>query len=54
MEPYTLLRGNPLKIVDHVTYLGCNISSIESDVNILIARAGTTITRYENLIPPIK
>ena len=28
------LNGKPLKLINYFTYLGCNISSVESDVNI--------------------
>ena len=31
-----LVNGKPLKLVDHFTYLGCNISSTESDVIICV------------------
>ena len=37
------LNGKPLKIVDQFIYLGRNISSTESDINILIAKAWTAI-----------
>ena len=33
------LSGQPLKLVDHFTYLGINISSTEGDANISLAKA---------------
>ena len=39
------LDGKPLKLVDQFTYLGSNISSTESDVNIRIGKAWTAIDR---------
>ena len=41
----SLLDGKPLKLVDEFTYLGSNISSTESDVNIVIGKAWTAIDR---------
>ena len=32
------LNGKPLKLVDQFTYLGSNITSTESDVNILVGK----------------
>ena len=39
------LSGKPLKVVDQFTYLGCNISSTECDVNICLAKAWASIDR---------
>ena len=39
------LSGKPLKLVHHFTYLGNNISSIESDVNIRLEKARNAINR---------
>ena len=39
------LSGTPLKLVDKFTYLGCNISSTESNVNIGIRKAWITIDK---------
>ena len=39
------LNGQPLKLVDYFIYLGSNISSMESDINIYIGKAGTAIDR---------
>ena len=39
------LSAKPLKFVDKFTYLGSNISSIQSDVNIRLAKAWTTVGR---------
>ena len=39
------LNGRPLKLVDKFTYLGSNISSTESDVNINLAKTWTAINR---------
>ena len=39
------LNGKPLKLVDHFTYLGSNISTNESDVNIRTAKSRTIIDR---------
>ena len=38
-------NGKPLKLVDQFTYLGSNISSTESDVNIGISKVWTAIER---------
>ena len=38
-------RDKPLKLVDQFTYLGSNISSTESDVNLRIPKAWTAIDR---------
>ena len=35
-------NGKTLKLIDQFTYLGSNISSTESDVNIHIGKAWTT------------
>ena len=43
------LSGKSLKLGDHFTYLGSNISSTESDVNIRRAKALTTIERLSIL-----
>ena len=37
------LNGKPLKLVDQFIYLGSNISSTKSDVNICIGKAWTAI-----------
>ena len=37
------LSGRPLKLIDKFTYLGSNISSTESDVDICFAKAWTAI-----------
>ena len=39
------LSGKPLKVVDQFTYLGSNISSIESDVNIRFVKVRNAIDR---------
>ena len=39
------LSGKPLKLIDQFTYLGSNISSAESDVNIRIVKAWIAIDR---------
>ena len=39
----TTLNGKPTKLVDLFIYLGSNISSTKSDVNICIGRVGTAI-----------
>ena len=39
------LRGKPLNLVDQFTYLSSNISSTESDVNILLTKALAAIDR---------
>ena len=39
------LSGKPLELVDHLIYLGSNISSTESDVNIRIAKFWIAIDR---------
>ena len=41
----TTLNVKPLKLFDHLTYLGSNISSAESDVNIRIGKALPAINR---------
>ena len=38
------LSGKPLKLVDEVTYLGSNISSTESDVNVRIEKRSVLLT----------
>ena len=43
------LSGEPLKLVDTFTYLGCSVSSTESDVNICLAKAWTAIDRLSIL-----
>ena len=50
------LRGKLLKLVDRFTYLGSNISSTESEINIRLAKAWKAIDRltHGNLISPIK
>ena len=37
------LSAKPLKLVDQFTYLGCNISSTESDVNMYLAKVWTAL-----------
>ena len=39
------LSGVPLKIGDKITYLSSSVSSIKSDVYIVLAKAETTIDR---------
>ena len=39
------LNGKPLKLLDHFTYLGSNISSTESNINICIGKAYTALNR---------
>ena len=39
--------NKPLKLVDQFTYLCSNISSTESDVDILLAKEWTTIDRFK-------
>ena len=43
--PISTLNGKPLKLVDCFTYLGNNISSTQSDVNISIGKAWNIINR---------
>ena len=43
MVPTPLLNGKPMKIIDQFIYVGSNISSTESDVDIHIGKAWTTI-----------
>ena len=45
----SLLNGKPLKLVDKFIYLGSNISSAESNVNIHISKAWTAIDRLMNI-----
>ena len=42
---FSTLNNKILKLVDQSTYLGSNISSIESNVNICIGKAWTAIDR---------
>ena len=37
------LNGGPLKLVDKFTYLGSRVSSIETDINMWLAKAWTAI-----------
>ena len=37
------LNGSSLKLVDKSTYLGSSVSSTETDINTLLAKAGTAI-----------
>ena len=39
------LGGKPLKLVDHFTYLGINISSTESDVSLPLRKMGNPTDR---------
>ena len=39
------IGGKPLKLVDQLSYLGCHISSIGSNVNIRIGKAWSYIDR---------
>ena len=39
------LKGKPLKIVNHFTYLGSNILSMESNISMLIGKTWTAIDR---------
>ena len=39
------LNGKPLKLVEHFTYLGSNISSIKSDFYISIGKVWAAIDR---------
>ena len=39
------LSSKPLNLLDQLTYLGSNISSIESDVNIRVVKTGNAIDR---------
>ena len=39
------LNGSSLKLVDKFTYLGSIVSSIETDINTLLAKAWTAIDR---------
>ena len=41
----SLLVGKPLKLLDQFIYICCNISSTESNVNIYIDKASTSINR---------
>ena len=45
LRTISTFNGKPLKFVNQLTYLSINISTTESDVNILIARAWTVIDR---------
>ena len=42
---FSFLRGKPLKLVIQFAYLGSNISSIESNINVRIRKAWTDINR---------
>ena len=42
-ETVSTLNGKTLKLVDYFTYLRCNISSTESNVNVRIGKASTAI-----------
>ena len=42
---YSCIPCNPLKLVDQFIYLGNNISSTESNVNIGIVKAWTTVDK---------
>ena len=44
-----LNNGKHLKFVDHLIYLASNISSTESDANILICKAWTAIDRLSTI-----
>ena len=46
---FSSLNGKPLKLADEYIYLGNNISSTESDGNICIGKAGTTIDRLSSI-----
>ena len=46
------LNGKPLKLVDELMYLGSNISSTESDVNIHLAKACNVIDRLSIFTNP--
>ena len=41
-----ILDDKPLKIVEHFTYIGSNITSTESDVNINVGGYGPLLTGY--------
>ena len=43
------LSVKPLKLIDKFTYLSSNISSTESNVNICLAKAWTTISRLSTI-----
>ena len=45
----TSLNGKDLKKVDQFTYLGSNISSTESDVNIRIGKAWATVNKLSKI-----
>ncbi len=44
-DAISTLNDKPLKLVDHFTYLGSNISSTESDANIHVGLTWTAIDR---------
>ena len=44
-DAISLLNGKPLKLVDQLIYLGSNISSTESNINIRIGKALTVIDK---------
>ena len=49
------LYARPLKLLDNTIYLGSNISSIESEINIRIGKAWAAIDRlFDHLISLIK
>ena len=41
----TTQNGSSLKLIDKFTYLGCNVSSTETDINTRLAKAWTAIDR---------
>ena len=46
----SLLNGKSLKEVDQFIYLGCNISSTESNINIRIGKTWTAIDRLSTIL----
>ena len=46
----SIFSGKPLKLVDQFIYLGSNISSTESDVNMCIEKARSPIDRQSIIL----
>ena len=44
------LKDKPLKLEEHFTYLGSNISSIDNDVNVRIRKVCTSIDRLSMML----
>ena len=48
-DAISTLNNKPLELIDHFTYLGSNISSAKSDINICIGKAWTAIDRLSTI-----